>query len=196
MVTWSILGLPISFVILGALLLWLCVDKKVSKVLKVLMIAGVIWFGLILLYTPSRIMGWPVNTTYDGLPETAVVLSWKIIEPNINAAEAGIYLWMVPKKFGAPEESLFDIYQVDPRYAFDVTLKDTPRCYRLPYEKEQHKTLTRKAREARKAKGILLFKKRSGGKKGSKKNQGRDISDESDYKIIDPSDVMKKRHEN
>lgn len=192
--TISILGLSISFVILAALLLWVCVDKNVSKVIKALMIAGVLWFGLVLLYTPSNMMGWPISTTYDGLPDMGVVLSWKVIQPNINGPEAGIYIWMVPKEEGAPEKSLFEIILLDPRYAFKYTLKDTPRCYKLPYEKEEHRRLSKKAAKARKLKGALIFK-RGPRERGKSKRQGQGYKDDSGWKVLDPEEIMKKAQE-
>lgn len=186
--------LTVTFVILAALLLWLCVDKKISKVLKGLMIAVVIWFGLALFYVPSNIMGWPVDIAYKDMPDMGVILSWKIIEPSVNPPEAGIYLWLVPKRYGEPEKSLYEIVLIDPRHAFTYTVKDTPRCYRLPYEKSEHEDLSKSARRARKAKGLLLFKKRPGGKWGKNKD-GKDPDDKSKYNIIDPQKVFQKANE-
>lgn len=186
---WSLIGLPVSFVILASLLLWLIVDSKIYKILKALMIAGVIWFGLVLLYTPSRIMGWPVNRNYDGMPDVGVVLSWKVIEPSVNTSEAGIYLWIVPKRYGKPEKNLYEIILLDPRYAFAYTLKDTPRAYKLPYNKPEHQKLSKSSSEAAKNKGLLLFRKRKG---SNKRWDGQDFKDGTNWIVINPKDIFKK----
>jgi len=189
---WSLIGLPIAFVILASLHLWLAVDLRFSKTVKFLSIAAVIWFGLILFYTPSRIMGWPVNSTYNTLPNMGVVLSWKIIEPNINAPEAGIYIWLVPKKFGQTEKSFFEILRLDPRHAFTFTLKDTPRCYKLPYDREEHRQLSKKATDARKKRGVLMFKKGKGRWGKKKISRGQAFEDKSNWRVLDPSEILKK----
>lgn len=185
---WPIAGLAISFLILVSLLLWLVVDRKGSKVVKILTISFVLWYGILLYYTPQKMMGWP---TTDNLPDYAVLLSWKVIEPSINPKEAGIYLWMVPKRIGETEEDFFKFLFIDPRHAFVITLENIPRAYKLPYSKGEHKALGDAERKARNLKGLILFwgkKKKRIGESGERE----DLKDEDRYQVLNPRKILRK----
>jgi len=181
---WSLVCLVVSFVILGALLLWQTLEKRGSKVLRAFLIVAVLWWGMTLYYLPQGIMGWP----RPGLPDYAVLLSWKVIEPSIDPREAGLYLWMVPKKFDEVKSSL---RKLDPRFAYEFTLDNVPRAYFIPYSKEEHDKLGAASRKAREVGGLIMFKR---GLKKGKGIFGRE-KDESNYIVKNPQEVLKKNVE-
>jgi len=178
---WGLVSLVVSFAILAALLLWQTVDKKGSKIMRAFLIVAVLWWGMTLYYLPRGIMGWPK----PGLPDYAVLLSWKVIEPSIDPKEAGLYLWMVPKSLSEVEESF---RKLDPRYAYEFTLNNVPRAYFIPYSKKEHNKLGEAARKAKEVGGLIMFRrgtKRRGERRDSEK-------DESGYIVKTPREIIKK----
>jgi len=187
---WNVGGLSVSFIIIASLLLWLLVERGwPRKIMKTLLIAAVLWYALLVYYTPSKLMGWP---TPRGLPECGVVLSWKVIRPEINSKEAGIYLWIVPKEDEMSKEEFFRYYLMHPKRVFSIELEDTPRAYKIPYSRKEADKIGNAELKKRKLKGIIYFKKR---KKGAsdltgKDSKGSQEEDKSGYIIIDPQKVL------
>ena len=181
---WAVIGLPIAFAVLAALLLWLVIDKRVAFPFKIALIAGVVWYGLVLYHAPSGILGWPK----PNLPDCAVVLSFKVIEPSVNIEEAGIYMWAVPKKMGEEKKDFLEAWRV-----FKHTHKNVPRSYKMPYDEKMHKELSEADAEAKGVNGLVMFKKPKGKfKKGKGRPTPHDYEDDSGFSIIDPTQVFKK----
>lgn len=189
---WSILGLPVSFVILAALLLWTLADKRIKVFLKLGLITATLWFGLVLWHTPGNLMGWPkeVNSKYE-LPR-CVLIYHKIIYPQINPKEAGIYVWLVPKEKVKIEKVPFTL--VNPKEVLKITLLDTPRAYKIPYTVEEHKELADAVGKSKEKGGIVVFEppKPGNGRPGS---DARDIEDDSGWEALTMEEVFKKENE-
>jgi len=183
---WAIVGLPIAFAVLTALLLWFLVGKKPPFLLKVCLVAGVVWYGLVLFYTPEGILGWPKKD----FPDYCVVLSFKVIEPAINAEEAGIYLWAVPKEIEEKGDFL-DNWRV-----FQHTHKNVPRAYRVEYDEEMHKQLSEADAEAKAVNGLVTFKKPKGAKQGEgRPSDSHNYDDDTGWNVLDPQKIFKKGEE-
>lgn len=145
-----------SYIVLATLLLWLLVGKKIPRILGLILVTGVLWWGVVAYYTPMRMMGWPASTE---LPEVGVVLEFKIIPPHINSAEAGIYLWIVPKDHMIEGPVPFSTYITNPKSMLEFSHKNVPRAYKLPYSAPEHKKLSKAEMARRKKGGLLMFRK-------------------------------------
>lgn len=188
---WSMAGLAVSFLILASLLLWLLIGRRGSRIAKVLLISVVLWYGLLVYYTPHRMLGWPVS---GRLPDYAVLLDWKVIEPAVNAKEAGIYLWMVPKNLDYVEKEATHFFLLNPKNSFRAELKDVPRAYKLPYTREEHKRLGEAARERQKVSGLIMFRNGKG-EKGVESEGEIGHMRRGHYEVLDPKKLLIKKFE-
>lgn len=193
----SLLGLPIGFVILAALLLWLLVDKKIRLWFKLALISVVIWFGLVMWSVPGNILGWPkyVPDKYHLPP--CIILSYKIIDPVLNPKESGIYLWIVPKDNAKLTERPFS--PIDPRKVLFLTFEDSPRAYKLEYSVEEADNLRKANEEASEMGGIVRFippDQRQRGPDGSRRaDHPGDEEDDTGWRAVDPRKILEKVEE-
>ena len=80
---WGYVGLTTAYILIISILLWLFITSRTYLIAKIVIVPVVMWYGLVLYYTPSNLMGWPVNISSEQmLPPDAFVVSTTIKEPN------------------------------------------------------------------------------------------------------------------
>jgi len=163
--------------------------KISSDAFKSVLILVILWYGLIVFHTPKKMMGWPC---LEEPPEMAVILSWKVIDPIMNPQDAGIYLWMVPKR-NFEEEPKSLLWSLLPQDMFCPESESIPRAYKFPYSEEEHKSLG-KANKMMEKGNLLIFKR---GKKGDKGRTGGEDKDPDthQYEILKFDEIFNKNQE-
>ncbi len=158
-------------------------DNKKSIILsiaKAICIPLIIWYGLVLYYAPRAIMGWPTNSR---LPDSAIVVSYKIIDPVFNPEEAGIYLWVIPRE---KEKSL----SLNPKDIVKIVTTGIPRAYKIPFSMaDKEKMLTEGKKIGRGS--VLTFNRMKKGE-GSTGSETRGHLDDIRFKRIDMHEVLPK----
>jgi len=184
------LGLSIAYIIIVSILLYFLIKIDTHVILKSLIIAVVLWYGLILFYTPPKLMGWP---TIQELPygSEVMILSFLVREP-IQEDKGGIYFWIIKKDENIPYESIVD--QLNPKNIFDYDEKSSPRSYKIPYTKELHKELMEKKKRADRTGGYMMLN-REKSKKSKSKNEstGRGYKGQLTVRIFNPQHKLKKK---
>lgn len=176
-------GLATAFIIIAALHLYVIVYSKGGVVIKALLIPMVLWYGLVLFYTPGKLMGWP---TPQPIPDNSRVLSMMFREP-FKGRPGSIYI-LVISRAGIGKSNIEEV--LNPKYIFGYSEKNVPRLYRLPYKRELHKRLKDGEREAKKKGGFMSISK---GKKVKIKKKNNWVFDpETIIEIVDPKTLMPK----
>lgn len=177
---WPLIGLPIGFAVISGLVLW-TVFKRCHGAVIGISACALIWYGLVLYHVPDGFEGWP----RDDLPEQGVLISYKVIEPEVDPEESGIFLWIVPKPLNSEDTGF------DPLAMLQHSYRNVPRAFKIPYDRDTHEALEESAAQADKSGGILAFKEGGWGEKGKSK-EGENYEDDSQWRVIDPQDLMPK----
>lgn len=124
-------GIPLTFIIITALILWAIIGGKGWWWLKAIMVIGTFLFGVVLWHSLETLEGWP---TEEPMPEKFEI-KWIVVEePNMKTGEKGeILVWSKNmtedyKTASSPIPLLHNKEQ-----------SDDPRLHRLPYSREMHK---------------------------------------------------------
>ncbi len=176
-------GLAVAFIIVAALHLYFIIYSKAKVITKALIVPLVLWYSLVLFYTPEKLMGWPTSSS---MPDNSRVLSMMFREPFKNSP-GSIYILAV----GYTEVNKSNIGEaLDPSHVFGYNERNTPRFYKLPYNRELHKRLKEGEKKAKKTGGFLKI----GGRKKNKNKDntvgGEQIEIEID--VVDPKQLMPK----
>lgn len=142
MPTTSTLAIPIAFLILAALLLWLIIDVRGKWWLKALLMILVVSFSITVWKSLDSYLGWPTSAA---LPKKAILIWIVVNEPNPKLGDPGaVYLWLKPREAlpERPNNSHWALFVYTPN-------PNEPRTYKLPYSRLIHK-------EAQKALGLLM----------------------------------------
>lgn len=180
------LGLIVTYICLITIMLWVFICSSVHVMIKVILIAVTIWYGLALYYIPSNFMGWP---TIQAIPDSSRVLSIKVQEPDRNSTGA-IYFWL---NTHPTEKKVLLIEFLDPRKAFLYYGKTEPKAYKLPYSRSLHERIIRALKKKSRIPGgqmIIGQERKKKGKGSGKKDQYLD--DQIKFKIINPIDLLSK----
>jgi len=183
MIITGYIGLAIAFIMITAVLLFFLTDSKIHVLIKVVIIPVVLWYSLVLFSMPDNLRGWPTD---QPIPNDSRVISLLINEPSVSGMGA-IYLWVIDKEF---KKTI-----LDPRNAFCYHTNNTPRVYKLPYNKELHKRLIEALQKAKQVGGFIIVKNLFGkGKKGKKGKIGKGISDSGNlrFDVTNPRIILKK----
>lgn len=176
------LGLTMAFMIIGFILLYFVINSESHVILKTGAITMVIWYGLVMFYIPPRLMGWP---THQSLPDKSKIMYAIIKEPK-DGDKGSIYLLVI----GIDDDKKLLIQQINPKHIFDYKLKNTPRIYRMPYDREFHKKLERARRKAGKKGTMILEKEKPQEKQGGR--SFKKIKDKFKFKILNPMELLRK----
>jgi len=176
------IGLTIAFIIITSILLYFVINSNSHVFLKAGAITIVIWYSLVMFYTPPRLMGWP---TYQALPDESNIISAIIKEPK-GDDKGSIYLLVI----STDDDKKSLIQQINPKHIFDYSNKNTPRIYRIPYSKEFHKKWAKAKRGAGRG-GIIKLQREKPQKKKSGGNS-RSLKDKFKFKILNPMELLKK----
>lgn len=140
----STLGIPITFLLLSASILWMIIGGKGHWILKMAFVTIALYFAVALWVSLGGLIGWPSRSQ---LPEKFQV-NWIMVKelPPGYTEENSIYLWVTElNENNQPKEDKTNKWVV----SFSAK-KDSiePRSFRVPYSRQLHK-------EAAKAQAML-----------------------------------------
>jgi len=181
-------GLALSFVVILVLGILIFIRPKVKPWMAILIIPILIWYGLVMLFVPNNILGWPVQGK-DNLPERGRVLSVMIKEPSMTD-KGMILLWMI----GDIDKNNTILESISPNKVFQYSQENIPRAYKLSYSRQLHNKIVEAQRRQGKN-GILIMKKDKGVIGKGKKKQGFE-DDQIKFKVLNLRDVLKKSNIN
>lgn len=144
-------GLSIAFLLLATIVLYFVIKTKGHHVMKGVLIVLALYYSLILLYTPNKLLGWPTN---DPMPPNTIVLYVLFDEPK-PGEKGSIYIWAITRD-PSIEKPLWD--QLEYKNIFRYNVLGVPRVYRIPYTKENHKVLYNMWVKAMNQRQFLMFK--------------------------------------
>jgi hypothetical protein len=128
-------GIPLAFVIIAALTLWVVLGCKGYWWLKLVMVSLSIFFSISLWNSLVSLQGWPTSQT---MPEKFEVKWLDVKEPNKKTGEEGcIYVWARDIEPNKPDSS---IGAAAPLSVQLHTKEESgePRLYKLPYSRGMH----------------------------------------------------------
>lgn len=176
-------GLAVAFIIIAALHLYFIIYSKARVITKALIVPLVLWYSLVLFYTPEKLMGWP---TPSSVPDNSRVLSMMFREP-FKGSPGSIYILAIGYT-GVNKSNIGEA--LDPGHVFGYSEKNVARLYRLPYNRVLHKRLKRGEKKAEESGGFLKI----GGIK-KRKNKGTEGDGEQleiEINVVDPKQLMPK----
>jgi len=175
---YGFIGLVLTYVILTTMFLWMLRKTDTAQWKKLLVIPLTLWWAIALYYTPLGFMGYPVS---KDIPDKAIVISVKIVEPT-NNNKGGMYFWVIDVNKAKP-------LPVDPRKAFIILNQQEPRAYKLPYDKGLHKDLTKKKKKQKEENGVLIWSRNRKKKQlGEATNQEKLIKGK--FKVVNPVSLL------
>jgi hypothetical protein len=122
-------GIPLAFVIIAALTLWVVIGSKGYWWFKMIMVSISIFFSISLWNSLSSLQGWP---TADMPPEKFEVKWIDVKEPNKKTGAPGsIYVWVRDLQPDHIDESFY-------MRLHHKELEEEPRLYKLPYSRGMH----------------------------------------------------------
>lgn len=191
---WGYLGLTTAYILIASILLWLFINSRTNIVIKTLIVPVVLWYGIVLYYTPSNLMGWPTAiASIEQLPADSFVLGISIKEPSKKTNDPGaIFITLLQS---TDNESNFSL---NPKDAFTYHGKAEPRTYKVPYSRELHKKIIDAQKAQRGQQGSTIKTKKKADK--TKKKQEGTIGDETSkskelFRIINPIELMPKEQQ-
>lgn len=179
------IGLATTFIILSALMLLMFIKPDIKKRYKMFIIPFILWYGLTLYWTPSKLMGWPSK---DEILKGSIIYSFYIIEPDTEK-EGGIYFWIIDRN--NVKKDLIQLKML-PMKVFMIVMKGVPKSHSIPYDRETHKRLLEMQKKMKKRPGSIMIYdgKQSKGKKEKKSeiSEGEKVK----FKILNPAALMRK----
>lgn len=136
----SAIGIPLTFVILSAIGLWLILFSRGSWIVKMTFIATCLYFSLIMWSSLSDLSGWACNSD---VPQKSLVHWILVQEPSkVDKSDLGaIFIWCteVDLDNNPVKKSVAGVLK-----PFSARKnKIEPRAYRMPYSEEAHKQAAR-----------------------------------------------------
>lgn len=120
--------IPLTFVILSVLVLWVVAGSRGWWWLKSIVVTGVALFGILLWHSLSTLEGWPTD---DGMPEKFEV-KWIIVEePNRKTKEEG-KIYILAKDLSDQEDDSFNLL------LHSKEKNNKVRLYSIPYSRKMH----------------------------------------------------------
>ena len=128
-------GIPLAFVIIAALTLWVVLGCKGYWWLKMIMVSLSIFFSISLWNSLISLQGWPTTQTMPGKFE----VKWlDVKEPNKKTGQKGcIYVWARDLEPNSPPIEK----AAAPPLSMQLHAKEKsgePRLYKLPYNRQMH----------------------------------------------------------
>lgn len=181
-------GLAIAFCVLSAILLYILIYSKINFFIKLGLITAVIWYSLVLVHTPGKLLGWPCSSL---LPPNTVILAMEFDSPDRGENNGGIYILGLTKTMSAEKPTLGSQLSWKKVFMFDTF--NTPRLYRLPYTDENYAYLYTLWSEAKARQFALVYR---GGSLGDASNEGeRGLRGIGLFEVVNPSTFMPKDKE-
>lgn len=164
----KVIGIPLTFLILFAIILWFIILGKGKWWLKAAIIPIVLYFSVVIWFSLNEISGWASPSV---LPKT-FILHWSIIkEPSKkNVNEKGdIFIWATE----VDDDHQYKTAEVNPVLQPFTPRKNAaePRSYRLPYSQELHENLSKMMKTIAKG-GTVIGKGQTKSFSGEGEGQG------------------------
>lgn len=174
-------SLVTAFILLGAVSLWVLIQRGQKWIVKGCLILCVVWFALAVYSAVPSFFGWPADAE---LPE-GEVLAYRVLEPQ-NGPGA-IYVWLAPREKPTKYELISRV--LNPQTALKYWGTGEPRAYKLPYSKKQHQELAELQRQLEGQEGAFL-------EYGMEAEIGNISEDRSkspmEFKILNPIEMLAK----
>lgn len=144
------IGIPIAFVLLATILLWLLIGAKGHWSLKMVFVAVTLYFSIAMWSSTGDLVGWASSKE---LPKKFLV-HWMIVKEGMkDKKDSAIFIWATElnKEFKPKEED------VNPYFISFVAKKlaAEPRSYRIDYSREMHEQAMNILRKIRQGKRIV-----------------------------------------
>lgn len=161
-------AIPLAFIIVSSLTLWIVIGSKGWWWLKGLMVVLTSAFSVSLWLSLNALLGWP---TQDVIPEKFEI-KWVVAEePNkITNSEGAIYVWLKDLDSGKKSHSWYMSRRFN-------KIEDEPRIHKLPYSRSMHEQAVKI--QAKIASGGKFYGERNGdgapgeGRNGKGKGKGK-----------------------
>lgn len=148
------LSIPLAFIVLMALNLWITIGIKGFWWVKTLLIAASLTLAIFVWASLESYLGWPCRSDF---PEEYQILWLSIQEPTVDK-DGAVFLW------ARPVESEMDLVPYD-LFVYKPTISE-PRAFYLDYTRNLHEQ-SQKALESLKQGKIIIGKKADKGADGS-----------------------------
>ncbi len=159
--------LVLGYALLASLFLWIGISIKGKWIIKFALAPFILWFGLFLYFIPPQLAGYPSD---QEIVEERVIVRYFTYKAPTNDDEGEIYI-VADNRF-YPETMTKDILEkFDPKSLADISQGEFLRLYRLPWDEQMVKDMT-KAQKKRQL--ITLRKTKKGeGQSGNQTGEGK-----------------------
>lgn len=167
----STLTIPVAFVLLAAVAIWILLGSNGWWWLKTTLCSITIYFCIVIWYSMGSYLGWPAE---EQLPLKFQVHWATVTEPE-SENQGGVYLWVTEITNDKPNDWITWMRYRPP--------EKQPRSFRTPYSKDMHRNALRL--QAAIKQGIPMMGTRSGkiqaaGKGKGKAGYGKGVPGEGD----------------
>lgn len=122
------LGIPLAFIIIATLTLWVIIGSKGWWWLKGLIVVVVLFFSISLWHSLNSLQGWPTD---EKLPQKFEIKWITVKEPNMHTGEKGeIIVWAMNLTKEYNESLIPKLHNKEE--------SGEPRLHRLPYSRNLH----------------------------------------------------------
>ena len=163
------IGIPLTFIILASIGLWMILYAKGAWYYKLLYVALCLYFSFIMWFSLSDLSGWATEAKF---PEKSIIHWILVQEPSkTNSKEAGnVYIWATAID---QENNLMKAETSTVLKPFTAKKNMTePRVYRLPYSEELHKKAAQAMQQIMSGKTLIGDAKGDGHGDGDSNGEG------------------------
>lgn len=165
------LGIPIAFILIATIGLWLMIYSKGHWLFKMTYIAVCLYFGIATWASLSELSGWPSNSE---LPTKFMVSAVLVQDPMPAKKDQGaIYLWLIEIDQNNEAKKSDTFILLSPFVSKKREIE--PRAYRLVYTEQRREQATQISRMLKAGKPVVGERKNlagQGGKEGEKGENG------------------------
>jgi len=171
-----------TYLLIMLFLCWSVIYSRGRIIYKCVGVAISLWFSISFFYVLPDLKGWPAEIS---IPEKSRIIWLTIVEPD-NTNPGAFYFWCDIK----PDNQQSAVNLLNPYKRFTYTGRLEPRAYKLPYDRELHKKILEAQKQQKQIGGSWI--EILSHKKGKKRGKGGNITDEIDFKIINPIEFFPK----
>lgn len=162
------LGIPIAFILIATIGLWLMIYSKGHWLFKMAYIAVCLYFGIMTWASLSELSGWPSNSE---LPEKFMVGAVLVQDPMPAKKDQGaIYLWLIEIDQNNEAKKSEPFILLSPFVSKKREIE--PRAYRLPFTEQMREQASLISRMLKAGKPVVGERKNVAGKSGT--GEGKD----------------------
>jgi len=180
----EIIGIPLTFVVLATVLLWLIILGKGPWWLKAVIVPAVLYFSLVMWSSLNQIAGW---ATDNQMPKRFTIHWAMVKEPSKVAAhdQGAVFLWATEINQHNELVKHNTASWLQPFTSRKISVE--PRSYRLPYSENLHEQVQKVLENIMKGKPVIGEAKDLNGKpkkddKGENSSSGgQSLSNEQEF---------------